>query len=229
MVLAGAPNAGKSSVMNVLAGADRAIVNDQPGTTRDLVETEIDLDGLSVRLVDTAGLRYSDDPVEEEGVRRATAAMAAADLVLLVIDDAADFRLAERAAVADALPDVPILRAYNKCDLSRRPYGSIYGDAAAVAVSATGGGGMANLLGAIKILLGYSRTTEDPLIARRRHLVALERVDQHLRAADDQAGRAPELLAEELRFAQAALGEITGAVTTEDLLGQIFSSFCIGK
>ena len=230
VVLAGAPNAGKSSVMNVLAGADRAIVNDQPGTTRDLVESEIDLDGLPVRLVDTAGLRHSDNQVEGEGIRRATAAMAAADLVLLVIDDAAEFQLAEQAAVKDALSDALILRVYNKCDLSRRPYGSIYDDSAAIAVSATGGGGIPNLLEAIKTILGYSRTTEDPLIARRRHLVALERADHYLRAAVDQAkGRATELLAEELRFAQAALGEITGAVTTEDLLGQIFSSFCIGK
>jgi len=231
VVLAGAPNAGKSSVMNALADADRAIVSDQPGTTRDLVESEIDLDGLPVRLVDTAGLRHSDDQVEDEGIRRATAAMAMADLVLLVIDDAAELQLAEKAAVKNALSDVPILRVYNKCDLSRRPYGSISGtNVASVAVSATGGGGIPNLLEAIKTLLGYSRTTEDPLIARRRHLVALERADHHLRAAVDQAkGRATELLAEELRLAQTALGEITGAVTTEDLLGQIFSSFCIGK
>jgi tRNA modification GTPase len=231
VVLAGAPNAGKSSVMNVLAGADRAIVSDQPGTTRDLVEFEIDLDGLPVRLVDTAGLRHSDDQVEGEGIRRATAAIATADLVLLVIDDAAELQLAEKAAVKDALSDAPILRVYNKCDLSHRPYGSILGiNVASVAVSATGGGGIPNLLEAIKTLLGYSCTTEDPLIARRRHLVALERADDHLRAAVDQAkGRATELLAEELRLTQAALGEITGVVTTEDLLGQIFSSFCIGK
>ena len=101
---------------------------------------------------------------------------------------------------------------------------------ASVAVSATGGGGIPNLLEAIKTLLGYSRTAEDPLSARRRHLAALERADHHLRAAVDQGkGRATELLAEELRLSQTALGEITGAVTTEDLLGQIFSSFCIGK
>jgi tRNA modification GTPase len=231
VVLAGAPNAGKSSVMNALAGEDRAIVSDQPGTTRDLVESEIDLDGLPVRLVDTAGLRHSDDQVEDEGIRRATAAMATADLVLLVIDDAAELQLAEKAAVKNALSDVPILRVYNKCDLSHRPYGSISGtNVASVAVSATRSGGIPNLLEAIKTLLGYSRTAEDPLIARRRHLVALERADHHLRAAVDQAkGRATELLAEELRLTQTALGEITGAVTTEDLLGQIFSSFCIGK
>jgi tRNA modification GTPase len=231
VVLAGAPNAGKSSVMNALVGTDRAIVSDQPGTTRDLVEAEIDLDGLPVRLVDTAGLRHSDNQVEGEGIRRATAAMATADLVLLVIDDAAELHLAEKVAVKDALSDAPTLRVYNKCDLSRRPYGSTFGTSvASVAVSATGGGGMSNLLEAIKTLLGYSRTIEDPLIARRRHLVALERADHHLRAAADQAkGRATELLAEELRLAQVALGEITGAVTTEDLLGQIFSSFCIGK
>jgi len=231
VVLAGAPNAGKSSVMNALASDDRAIVSDQPGTTRDLVESEIDLDGLPVRLVDTAGLRHSDDQVEDEGIRRAIAAMATADLLLLVIDDTAELQLAEKAAIKDALSDVPILRVYNKCDLSRRPYGSISGThAASVAVSATGGGGMPDLLGAIKTLLGYSHTTADPLIARRRHLAALERADHHLRAADDQAKRrATELLAEELRLAQTVLGEITGAVTTEDLLGQIFSSFCIGK
>jgi tRNA modification GTPase len=231
VVLAGAPNVGKSSVMNALAGLDRAIVSDQPGTTRDLVETEIDLNGLPVRLVDTAGLRHSDDQVEGEGIRRAMAAMAAADLVLLVTDDSAKFQLAEQAAANDALADATILHVYNKCDLSGRSYGSISGtDAAAVAVSATGGGGMTDLLGAIKTLLGYVGTTEEPLIARRRHLVALERADHHLRVADDQVeSQAVELLAEELRLAQVALGEITGVVTTEDLLGQIFSSFCIGK
>jgi tRNA modification GTPase len=231
VVLAGAPNAGKSSVMNFLAGADRAIVSDQPGTTRDLVESEIDLDGLPVRLVDTAGLRHSDDQVEGEGIRRATAAMATADLVLLVIDDTAELPLAEQVAAKDTLRDSPILHVYNKCDLSRRPYGLITEtNVVSVAVSATRGEGMVNLLGEIKTLLGYSGTTEDPLIARRRHLVALERAEHHLRAANDQAKcRATELLAEELRLAQTAVGEITGAVTTEDLLGQIFSSFCIGK
>ena len=217
--------------MNALAGAERAIVSDQPGTTRDLVESEIDLDGLPVRLVDTAGLRHSDDEVEGEGIRRATAAMEMADLVLLVIDDAAELELDEQATTADTLTDAPILRVYNKCDLSRRPYGPISGtNVASVAVSATRGGGIPNLLEAIKTLLGYSRTTENPLIARRRHLGALERADHHLQLAVEQAkGCATELLAEELRLAQAALGEITGAVTTEDLLGQIFSSFCIGK
>ena len=151
--------------------------------------------------------------------------------MLLVIDDAAELQLAEKAAVKDALSDAPILHVYNKCDLSRRPYGSISeSNVASVAVSATGGGGIPNLLEAIKTLLGYSCITEDPLIARRRHLVARERAEHHLRAANDQAKRrATELLAEELRLAQTALGEITGAVTTEDLLGQIFSSFCIGK
>ena len=145
--------------------------------------------------------------------------------------DRLDAEEAEKAAVKNALPDVPILRVYNKCDLSCRPYGSISGtNVASVAVSATKGGGIPNLLEAIKTLLGYSHTTEDPLIARRRHLVALERADHHLRAAVEQAkDHATELLAEELRLAQTALGEITGAVTTEDLLGQIFSSFCIGK
>jgi tRNA modification GTPase len=231
VVVVGAPNAGKSSTMNALAGADRAIVSDQPGTTRDLVETEIDLDGLPVRLVDTAGLRDSDDQIESEGVRRATAAMATADLVLLVIDDSAEFEPDEQSTVKNTPTDSPILRVYNKCDLSRRPYGLTSGTGVlSVAVSATGGGGMPNLLKEIKTRLGYSNTPEGPLIARRRHLAALELAEYHLRAADNQAkARATELLAEELRLAQTALGEITGSVTTEDLLGQIFSSFCIGK
>jgi tRNA modification GTPase len=230
VVLTGAPNAGKSSVMNALAGTNRAIVSEQPGTTRDLVEAELDLAGLSVRLVDTAGLRDSNDQVEGEGIRRAAGAIAAADLTLLVIDDAEDIPLADQAFTLDVLADVPILRVYNKCDLSRRPYGAVSKTKApAVAVSATAGKGITDLLEAIKTLLGYSESIESPLVARRRHLTALERADEHLLAAQKHVGRAPELLAEELRLGQGVLGEITGAVTTEDLLGQIFSSFCIGK
>ena len=227
IVLAGAPNAGKSSILNALLGTDRAIVSEQPGTTRDVIEAEINLDGLLLRLADTAGLRFSVDPLEDEGVRRAGEAIIDADLVLFIIDDTL-----KPLGIGEALhTKAPILRVLNKCDVSRRPYGRTpNGDEMDIAISAKEGGGMDELLRAIKALLGYANTIEDPVAARRRHIDALGRADKHLKTADTrQADNMPELLAEELRLAQAALGEITGVVTTEDLLGQIFSRFCVGK
>ena len=228
VVLAGLPNAGKSSLLNALAREDRAIVSITPGTTRDVVDTTIDIAGLAVQLIDTAGLRESTDYVEEEGVRRATQAIEQANLVLFVIDDTAPHTSQNHASMAPGAGE--ILRVYNKCDLSGRPAGTVVNEGSeGVSVSAKTGAGIDALEQAIQQALGYTCLGEAPLMARRRHIEALLKAQSHLHAAEQHVGSAQELLAEELRLAQLALGEITGEVTTEDLLGQIFSTFCIGK
>jgi len=227
-VLAGLPNAGKSSLMNALAREDRAIVSITPGTTRDVVDTTIDVAGIAVQLTDTAGLRESTDHVEEEGVRRATQAIEQADLVLFVIDDTAPQTSQNYASMA--LDADRMLRVYNKCDLSGRAAGVVEAEGVgSVAVSAKTGVGIDVLEQAIQQMLGYTGMGDTPLMARRRHIEALLAAQTHLQAAEQHVGSAHELLAEELRLAQLVLGEITGQVTTEDLLGQIFSKFCIGK
>ena len=230
VVLSGAPNAGKSSLLNVLARMERAIVSATPGTTRDLIEATVDIDGLAVCLTDTAGLRNSADEIEAEGARRASAAIETADLVLELIDDSDPVDLANRVESQAGGERAPLF-VLNKCDLSGRPFGPAKMDDGrpGVAICATTGPGIASLGQAIKSHLGYVDKGEDLIMARRRHLYALQRAMEHLNKAQDHIGIAMELLAEELRLVQQALGEITGEVTVEDLLGQIFSSFCIGK
>ena len=229
VVLAGVPNAGKSSLMNTLSKADRVIVSEEPGTTRDVVEVTIDCAGLAIHLTDTAGLRDSQDKIEGEGVRRAKAAMTQADLVLTVIDDLVPF--AGQQAVFSGLPDdIPRLMVYNKCDLSGRKMGIVSGQAQhAVAVSAKTGEGLSALEDQIKVILGWTGDFVETFMARRRHVDALDGAKTHLAVASGHVGGAAELLAEELRLAQVTLGGITGEVTTEDLLGEIFSTFCVGK
>jgi tRNA modification GTPase len=226
VVLAGRPNAGKSSLLNRLAGADAAIVTDVPGTTRDLLRERLHLDGLPLHVIDTAGLRESVDVVEQAGIQRARTAMAEADRILLVLDD----RDADAAAPAELPAGVPVTRIRNKIDLSGREPGPVAGAADTLAVSALTGAGMEALRGHLKRAAGYSEAAAR-FSARRRHLVALDRAAEHLRAAREAltAGLGAELIAEDLRLAQNALGEITGAVTADDLLGEIFSSFCLGK
>jgi len=227
VVLAGRPNAGKSSLMNTLAGEDRAIVSDVPGTTRDLVETRIQIDGLPVTLIDTAGLRESTDAIESEGVRRARAELERADVVLYVVDDA------DGAEGSDEIPDseVPTIRVLNKCDASARAAGPVASDMNTVAVSALSGAGVAELIATIKQLLGFETVGENGLVARRRHLEAIHAASAHIVAARARlvVDKAGELAAEELRLAQEEFGSITGTVTSDDLLGRIFSTFCIGK
>ncbi|MGD8711169.1 MAG: tRNA uridine-5-carboxymethylaminomethyl(34) synthesis GTPase MnmE [Ectothiorhodospiraceae bacterium] len=231
VVIAGRPNAGKSSLLNRLAGADTAIVTDVPGTTRDVLREHIHIDGMPLHIIDTAGLRDSGDVVEREGVRRAWRAIDDADRVLLVVDDNDGIGIAER-RVAERLPDsVGLTIIANKIDLSGRPAG--FGDGelgTEVAISARSGAGMEALREHLKHVMGYE-PHEGDFTARRRHLDALERAREHLAAARVQLDefKAGELVAEELREVQKALGEITGEVTTEDLLGRIFSTFCIGK
>ena len=228
LVIAGRPNAGKSSLLNLLAGRDAAIVTHIPGTTRDLLREAIQLDGLPLHVVDTAGLREAGDPVEAEGIRRAWQELTRADLVLHVVDAAVGWQEEDAAIVARLPRDVPALRVYNKIDLTGEAPGGRDG---AVYLSAQSGAGLEALHAAIKAAIDFHGAGEDVILARRRHLDALARAGQALARAEAQLRehQAGELLAEELRLAQEALGEITGRVSADELLGRIFSSFCIGK
>lgn len=222
LVIAGAPNAGKSSLMNALAGRETAIVTEIPGTTRDLLREHIVLDGLPLHVTDTAGLREAVDAVELEGIRRARLEIERADRVLLVQD-------ASRDAVKVELPaGLPVTTVMNKVDISGDPAGEHDG---VYYLSAKTGVGMNELVQHLKQAAGLGESAEDSFSARRRHLEALRRAQGHLEQGRTvlEASRAGELLAEELRLAHEDLGEITGRVSADDLLGAIFSSFCIGK
>lgn len=231
VVLAGRPNVGKSSILNRLAGRDAAIVTPVAGTTRDILREHIQLDGMPLHVIDTAGLCDSDDPVEQEGVRRAWVQIEQADRVLLVIDDQAGFSEADRNVLERLPAALPCTRVYNKIDLSGRPPGLREAPGQAeVALSALDGEGLEDLRQHLKAVMGYQDSASGGFSARRRHLDALRHSRTHL----DQAriclnAGSGELLAEELRLAQRHLSEITGEFSSDDLLGRIFSSFCIGK
>lgn len=231
LVIAGPPNAGKSSLLNALAGTDVAIVTDIPGTTRDVLRQEIQLDGMPLHIIDTAGVRQARDPIEQEGVRRARHQIEQADRVLWVYDGHADPEHAARDAVS--LPKrLPVTYVRNKIDLTGTAPGlSDTPEGIDIALSARTGAGMDSLRDHLKTAVGFRGDGEGEFIARRRHLDALERALAHLVSAAQvlEQTAAAELVAEDLRQAQRALGEITGEFTSEDLLGQIFSSFCIGK
>jgi tRNA modification GTPase len=230
VVLAGRPNAGKSSLLNALAGRDLAIVTPLPGTTRDLVTAQLDLDGLPLQVIDTAGLREVQDPVELEGVRRARDQLGTADLALLVID-ASSGAGDEAALLAEVPAGIPVIRVRNKVDLTGECAGPHAADRFAVNVSSLRGAGLPALRDLIKDAIGYAGTGEGTVTARQRHMDAVRRARRHFDAGRGQltGNRAGELLAEELRAAQNALAEITGEFTSDDLLGRIFASFCIGK
>ncbi|HEY0634001.1 MAG TPA: tRNA uridine-5-carboxymethylaminomethyl(34) synthesis GTPase MnmE [Gammaproteobacteria bacterium] len=231
VVLAGLPNAGKSSLLNALAGQESAIVTDIPGTTRDLLREQIAIDGMPLHIIDTAGLRDSGDAVEQEGIRRAWKAIERADRVLLLVDDGEGITTAEEQILRQLPEQLGVTVVRNKIDLSgaapmiqRGPYGE------ELRLSAKFGHGMDLLRNHLKQVMGYQQGGEGAFMARRRHLSALHQADHHL--AQGEAAlrvRRGELVAEELRLAQQALGEITGEFTSEDLLGRIFTSFCIGK
>jgi tRNA modification GTPase len=232
LVIAGRPNAGKSSLLNALAGSEAAIVTAIPGTTRDVLREHIQLDGMPLHVIDTAGLHDSDDPVEQLGMARARKAMESADRVLLIIDDQTGYTDADVAILKDLPAGVPHTLVYNKIDLTGRAPGPVAAETASgVALSVQTGAGMGALRAHLKHCVGFGEQLEGNFSARRRHLDALQRVQQHLVAGHRQLEelQAGELLAEELRLAQQELGEITGAVSSDDLLGRIFSSFCIGK
>lgn len=228
VVIVGRPNAGKSSLMNRLSGEDTAIVTEVAGTTRDVLRERINIDGLAVELVDTAGLRNDPDRIEEEGIRRARAAMANADAVLWIQDATSN----ADETIEEDLPDgIPITIVRNKIDLTAEAAGAEDGDLPLVRLSAKTGDGLDALRWRISDLAGVRDLGEGAFTARRRHVEALRNAAQHFeagRAALRQA-RAGELLAEELRLAQQSLGSITGAVSSDELLGRIFSEFCIGK
>ena len=230
LVIVGRPNAGKSSLMNLLSGQETAIVTEVAGTTRDILRERINLDGLVVELVDTAGLRSDPDRIEAEGIRRAREALKSADAVLWIRDASASEDGDDDPG--EVLPDgVPVIRVRNKIDLTGEAPGRPPGEACAVAISARTGAGTEVLKDSIKELAGYRDTGEGAFTARRRHVEALERARAHFRAGREALDRtrAGELLAEELRYAQEALAEITGEFTSDDLLGRIFAEFCIGK
>ena len=229
VAIVGRPNAGKSSLLNALAGSERAIVTDIAGTTRDVVRENITLDGIALELADTAGLRETHDPVEREGVRRAHHERERADVVLLVTD--AHHMDADLAWLHDLPSNVERIIAINKIDLdASKAHDEERDDATWLWLSVKTGEGLESLRQKLTYLAGAG-SGEGAFSARRRHVLALEQVTEHLDRtaqvlADTHAG---ELAAEELRQAQHALGEITGTYTSDDLLGAIFSSFCIGK
>jgi tRNA modification GTPase len=228
LVIAGRPNSGKSSLLNRLAGQDAAIVSEIPGTTRDIMQRQIQLNGLLVKVSDTAGLRPSSDPIEREGIRRAWREIETADLVLLLIDDSQGYGLQEVRIIENLPVHIPLLKVWNKIDLGSKKPGMKGNE---VFISARTGAGLEALRERLKAQVGYEDRTEGVFIARRRHLQALEQAEQAFQATFEQfhVHRAGELMAEELRRVQQALGTITGEVTSDELLGKIFASFCIGK
>ena len=247
VVIAGKPNAGKSSLLNALAGKDSAIVTDIAGTTRDTLIEHINIDGMPLHITDTAGLRESDDIVEKEGIRRALQAIESADSILLVVDASLD--TVTPANLFDYLSELGFRKLTNAVDSSRVTIIQNKIDKAnlkegvhkdhdrqgniitTLHISAKNQVGLGLLRDHLKNCMGYQSAGEDGFIARRRHLDSLESARKCLLQAETQLlGKgAGELVAEDLRHAHQHLGEITGAFSTDDLLGQIFSSFCVGK
>ncbi|WP_269619007.1 tRNA uridine-5-carboxymethylaminomethyl(34) synthesis GTPase MnmE [Zhongshania sp. BJYM1] len=232
VVIAGKPNAGKSSLLNALAGRESAIVTEIAGTTRDVLRENILIDGMPLHIVDTAGLRDSADVVEKEGIKRAWAEISKADRVLLVIDSKKN---------TDHEPAIPpefeifvkqkkLTIIYNKCDLTGHSAGIENDTISRIFLSAKQHHGIDILRNHLKACVGFD-DGDTPFIARRRHIDALQRGQDHILSGEQQLTtyNAGELLAEELRLAQNALAEITGEFSSDDLLGRIFSSFCIGK
>lgn len=236
VVIAGRPNAGKSSLLNALAGREAAIVTNIAGTTRDVLREHIHIDGMPLHIIDTAGLRDASDEVERIGIARAWDEIAQADHVLLMIDSTeqqADQFRSEWADFLAKLPaNMPVTVIRNKVDLSGEAEGLIQvDDFTVIRLSAQTKVGVDLLREHLKKSMGYQSSTEGGFLARRRHLQALETAAEHLERGHIQLTQflAGELLAEELRLVQNALSEITGQFTSDDLLGNIFSSFCIGK
>lgn len=236
VVIAGRPNAGKSSLLNALAGRDTAIVTEIEGTTRDVLREQIHIDGMPLHIIDTAGLREAPDTIERIGIERAWEEIRRADRILMMVDSS-QCATTDPAQLwpelADHLGDLGHLTLIrNKADLSGEPVGIRQeGEYSLICLSAKQGLGIDLLREHLKQVMGFHATTEGGFMARRRHLDALERAQQLLETGAEQLKRhgAGELLAEDLRQAQQVLGEITGAFSSDELLGRIFSSFCIGK
>jgi tRNA modification GTPase len=236
VVLAGLPNVGKSSLLNALAGADVAIVTAIAGTTRDRVTETIQIEGIPIHVIDTAGIRddqEASDEVERIGIARTWAAVEEADVVLHILDASRGPTRADEAMVERLPARLPLLRIWNKIDISgHRASLEEQGDTTHLYVSAATGGGLDLLKSALLRVAGWQHSGESIYLARERHLLALRQAHEHLTIAAQQASRgdgALDLFAEELRLAQEQLSSITGAFTSDDLLGAIFSRFCIGK
>jgi tRNA modification GTPase len=228
LVIVGKPNVGKSSLLNLLSGQDAAIVTEVAGTTRDVLREQIEIEGLAVELVDTAGLREDPDRIEAEGIRRAREALTKADGALWIQDASED----TAGDLDEDIPeDVPVITLRNKIDLTGDAPGLAGENPTTLNVSARTGAGIDELRETIRKLAGYRDLGEGAFTARRRHVDAIAKANEHFqrgRAALEK-NKAGELMAEDLRLAHDALGEITGALTSDDLLGRIFSEFCIGK
>jgi tRNA modification GTPase len=227
------PNVGKSSLLNCLLGEARAIVTDIPGTTRDALRETIQIDGIPLHIIDTAGLRESADPVEQLGIERSWREIERADVVLQIVDARAGVTPADHAIDVKLPAGVTRIVVENKCDLAKRPAGrSEAGEGGRkrvhLALSAKTGEGVDLLRAELLRTAGWHGHGEDAILARERHLQALATTAQRLDAAAQRLGQF-ELCAEELRLAQEALATITGEFTADDLLGMIFSRFCIGK
>ena len=236
IVIAGRPNAGKSSLMNALCGREAAIVTDIAGTTRDLLREQIQIDGMPLHIIDTAGLRAAKDVVEQIGIERAWAAISEADQVLLVVDSSSTPNQPPATLWPEFIERLPaglgVTVVRNKADVSGEEPGLQQQEGTTtITLSARHGSGLDSLRQHLKQLVGYHGGGEGVFIARRRHLQALDAAAEHLEQGDRQLNhyRAGELLAEELRLAHEQLGEITGRINADDLLGRIFGSFCIGK
>ncbi len=228
-VLIGQPNVGKSSLLNRLAGDEVAIVTEIPGTTRDPLRHELIIEGVPVHVIDTAGLRESAELVEKIGIERAWREIAQADVALMVVDVTRGMAEADRTILANLPGNIKKLFIFNKIDLSGEPPSvRELDDGVEIRVSAKSGAGMELLRTNILLAVGWRPAEEALFMARERHLRALRQADEALAHAAGQA-KAIELFAEELRMAQQALGEITGQFSADDLLGEIFSRFCIGK
>ena len=227
MTLAGLPNAGKSSLLNYFAGYEAAIVTDIEGTTRDVLREHISLKGVPVRISDTAGLRESDNPVELEGIRRAWDVIGKADVVLYLID-AKSGKSAADEQIIDRLRGDNLQIVYNKSDLMPE---NAPRDPEAIYISALNGDGLEKLIERVTGRISDYNQDNQAFMARRRHVDALQRAGASIREATTtfETTRSGELMAEDLRAAQNHLNEITGDFTSEDLLGRIFSTFCIGK
>lgn len=235
VVIAGKPNAGKSSLLNALAGREAAIVTDIAGTTRDVLREHIHIDGMPLHIIDTAGLRDATDEVERIGIVRAWNEIEQADRILLMLDSNESAEANQQACtefLAKLPTHIPVTIVRNKADLSGETEGmEEQGEHCIIRLSAKTQQGVQLLREHLKQSIGYQSSSEGGFLARRRHLEALEQAGEHLQAGYVQLTQfhAGELLAEELRLVQKALSEITGQYTSDDLLGNIFSSFCIGK
>ena len=241
VVIAGRPNAGKSSLLNALSGKDTAIVTNIAGTTRDVLTEQIHIDGMPLHIIDTAGLRESTDEIEQIGIERAWQEINQADRVLLMVDsnlnnlnkNEMEIIKTEWPEFFEKLPEkIGLTLIKNKADLSNANTGfSEKNNQPTITLSAKTGEGVNELKEHLKTIMGYQGNTEGGFMARRRHIIALEKAQQHLNTGLEQleSFMAGEILAEELRITQQYLNEITGEFTNDDLLGEIFSSFCIGK